>query len=755
MSTKASSLFLATLMMLSVILMTPAQAGGGDDSTEDFENIELTLTSADGVEILSESQNPILVQGATVELKWQFENLENDTNYTFNWQGWDVHGKWYDMDGLPLIFEESENFTLADSTNHTLSWTLIIPDDSCFIAMNFELYLQDTGQIIDYDPHDANLEEGFLICDWAFELDEDKVTAESSLKLDAEGLVLTIRESSGPEMLSFIDYFAGNRDGVLNQSEFDGIDGEDFGSEDGSGYEECITREAELGTTWLMNGEEIEYEYSHCESTFDETGIHVSAHILLNGSWEADENGEWILEVFSGDFYDNCTMDSTFTSSDGSEGRWDCVSDILTIHYYGDWDTDGNCVENTDNGTWSCPGWDSEDNLHDNCTPHYWTEYDGGPTYTDYSCTNEGEYSNVHYDTAECELNSDNYYCDDIENTYWWMHDSCEWQNLDNMWLCEMNGRDTWDYCEWDDIKEKWFCTWDFGKDAAYANTTGNSHHSDNTIPPEYIEEAVQTVRYGITSSDSFDLISSGFFRDDGDMIMMAVTLGSTYADIPYDWDAIDHGTFVWKAVSDGTNNNTDNNTNNNTGNNTDNNTNNNTGNSTDDTNNTSEENNLPVCAVFAISKVGASGPITASDISTKIQSSTALDAPLDGTVTVPLLAGEYEFMVDCTDPDADGLVISISDGIITVTAEAIAGHFYGGIGFIVAEESSSTENLIITWTDGTESGELKVIFTTIEETVTTGDPNESSGLPGFTTPLSLISLLGAAMLFGRSRKDE
>ena len=105
--------------------------------------------------------------------------------------------------------------------------------------------------------------------------------------------------------------------------------------------------------------------------------------------------------------------------------------------------------------------------------------------------------------------------------------------------------------------------------------------------------------------------------------------------------------------------------------------------------------------------------------------------------------------MVDCTDPDADDLVISISDGAVTVTAEAMDGHFYGGIGFNVEDDSSFTRNLTITWTDGTESGELKVTFTTEASTDTT------SALPGFTASLSIISLLGAAMVLGRHRKVD
>ena len=216
---------------------------------------------------------------------------------------------------------------------------------------------------------------------------------------------------------------------------------------------------------------------------------------------------------------------------------------------------------------------------------------------------------------------------------------------------------------------------------------------------------------------------------------MMAVSSGSAYVDIPYRWDGLDHGRFVWTAASDDSSDETDD--------------------GTDDSDNTSTENRLPVCDVFAVANVGASGQIAASDIASKLAGNTALTAPLTGTLTVPLAAGSYEFMVDCTDPDGDDLVISITDGTTTVTAEAMDGHFYGGLGFVVEEESTFTHEVTVTWTDGTESGEVKVTFTTDMTDVSEETASTVGGLPGFTASLSMLALLGAAMLLGRQRKDE
>ena len=129
--------------------------------------------------------------------------------------------------------------------------------------------------------------------------------------------------------------------------------------------------------------------------------------------------------------------------------------------------------------------------------------------------------------------------------------------------------------------------------------------------------------------------------------------------------------------------------------------------------------------------------------------------APLSGTATLPLIPGTYEFMVDCTDPDGDDLVITISDGVMTVTAEAMDGHFYGGLGFSVDETADFTQDVKVTWTDGTESGELVVTFTTdLADALDDVAESGLAGLPGFTTPLSMLALLGAAMLFGRNRRE-
>ena len=100
-------------------------------------------------------------------------------------------------------------------------------------------------------------------------------------------------------------------------------------------------------------------------------------------------------------------------------------------------------------------------------------------------------------------------------------------------------------------------------------------------------------------------------------------------------------------------------------------------------------------------------------------------------------------------------MVITISDGVMTVTAEAMDGHFYGGLGFSVDETADFTQDVKVTWTDGTESGELVVTFTTdLADALDDVAESGLAGLPGFTTPLSMLALLGAAMLFGRNRRE-
>ena len=575
--------------------MAPATAGGGGDSDGYvvIDDADVMLMSTDGVEILDDHFYTFFAQGTTLELKWEFVNLDNETNYTFHWFVMDVDD-WDDDDDAPTIFDNTENFSLTESSNHTQSWTLEIPADSCFILIELDLYLKETGEVI-FSENDDLFENKYIpICDWVQDIDveDGKGTTQSMLKLDENGLVLTIDEIWSSESLLYLDYNFGNRDQIVNQSEFD-IFADNSGWEAmGEDSEECIDRDIVIGSSWMLNGEAVESDFSYCEWTFDENGFQTTAHFFVNGSWEADENGQWELSIFTGTFYDNCTVDNTSTSSDGSEGVWSCVSDEFVTHYFGEWHNNRECVENTDTNKWHCDGYefDDDDEIYDHCDLIYWTEYEGGPTYTDYSCVNDDEFVNHSYKITECNMNSDLYYCKSIEvvEVDWRTMMFCNWDATSESNDCsdDYYEQRSYDYCEWDENEERWYCTDWFGQNTSFANTTGNTHHLDNTSPSVRF---VQSVRYGVSSSDEFDLMSSTFVLRNGSELVMDVSSNSSYSNIPYDWKGLDYGTFVWTLPGEGIENDTVENTTDNstdgnsTGNSTDNSTDgNSTGNSTD-----------------------------------------------------------------------------------------------------------------------------------------------------------------------------
>jgi hypothetical protein len=690
------------------------------------------LKHADGGEIKENSPDELFTQGASVELSFEVHNLKNDTNYSLQWRATDEMN---DAGQMQMSYFHNETLESISSNNsdgtYEHYWTLNIPSDSCLVDIEYVL------TELDYDGF--NEKHGMvdvLICDWLVtsRTGEDTFTSEAFLNLDTQGLVLNINDNYGLWTHYYVDYVTGNRDKILTQTEFDSY----FEMFTEEGDDDCIS--AEIGNAWTMNGQLIEKDHSYCEYAFDDNGTQFSAYVLLNGSWQADANGEWVLEIYTGDIYSDCTIvTSNSSAAEQFQGMFKCVSDELESNYY---DNDGgdfedSCQVNNDTGKWSCKYYwqhsEEPPTEYDSCERETYDEDD----WVQFECQNEGQYRINHYQQDQCNPSDGVFYCkhpSDPWETNYGDENTCVW-NADPMyWECD-NGS-WWRYCEMqhadaadsNNSERIWYCTDIFGSDESFGNTTGNSHFSDETVPSE---ADLQTVRYGVTSSDSFDLINAKFVRDDGVSLMMAVSSGSAYVDIPYDWDQMERGRFVWKAVSDDSSN------------------------GTDDSNNTSTENRLPVCDVFAVSNVGASGQIAASDIASKLAGNTALTAPLTGTLTVPLTAGSYEFMVDCTDPDGDDLVISINDGITTVTAEAMDGHFYGGLGFIVKEESTFTYEVTVTWTDGTESGEVKVTFDAVMGTPEPDETASTSGLPGFTAPLSMLALLGAAMLLGRHKKEE
>ena len=665
--------------------------------------------------------------GETTNVEWNLWNLNNGTDYWFEWVAHDDIDD-YQPTNQSIITQGNTTILGEDIVEGqmTIPWEITIPQNSCVLHGNAQLYeLDDDGEkgrqvyTQGYDSRQVTF------CDWLKDLQgsAEEFVAEALLELTSEGLVLNIEESYGTWTHLYVEYQTGDRDGVMTQEEFDAYFEEWYDEVQGA---DCI--EAEIGNSWIMNGKPVGKDHSYCEITFDDTGIQFSAYVLLNGSWDANNDGEWVLDIYRGHVYESC--ERVDYDEDGNVDHYDCLTDRIEENWHNmEYET---CTQNETSGEWMCHQGDWSQGPYDTCEER-------GDWYV---CSREGVYEKRHYNPDECEEHERGHYCARSSEIYWEEMKGqdvlCEWDADDRLWECEDsdgNFRGDYSYCEPAGTDDGWYCTWEFNRNEAYANTSGNTHYTDGTVPEEAIGT---TVRYGVISNSEFDLKKGKFVTEDGVSLLMAMSSGAGYVDIPYNWDNIDYGQFVWKAPSedggsDGNNTNDDNN----------------------GSNETSTENRLPVCEVFAVAEVGATGAIQASDISKKIEGSQALVAPLSGTATLPLIPGTYEFMVDCTDPDGDDLVITISDGVMTVTAEAMDGHFYGGLGFSVDETADFTQDVKVTWTDGTESGELVVTFTTdLADALDDVAESGLAGLPGFTTPLSMLALLGAAMLFGRNRRE-
>ena|GEM_PF-2541433 len=553
---KTKSIFLATIMILSVMTVPQTQADSArdDHDLEDFEDYELTLMSVNDIVIENERSNTLFVQGATIDLKWEFENLPNETNYTFQWRGWDTLNDRNLYGEFSLLFDSSEDFSLGVSTNHTVSWTLEVPADSCVVTVDLDLYLQDTGQYIGW-----NLVNTWIpICNWAidFDDDDDEILTQSELNLNGEGLVLVIEKHRGTHWLDIIDYSAGNRDGTLNQSEYNLWLAEEQ-DDDGTFYD-CLYQVDDwednnigVGNTWVINGEEIELNYSSCEWTFDQTGIQVTTTLFFNGSWEADGNGYWILNIYSGTVYGNCTL-----STQDVQSEWACLTDDLNNYFYyeqrdGDHEN-ADCDENTNNNTWSCYDdyWDETAEIHDNCISFNEQDPMMGFHNVGYVCTTDGDFLFHQYDSTECQPTVGGHHCkvNEVENIYWRQMDFCQWVNTSLSNDCS-DGEDgespeRWlDYCEWSEEELKWYCTNEFGRHINYGNTTGNTHHLDGTTPTEMF---VPQMHYGVSGSEGYNLSSGGFTFDNGTLEEFPMSLQSPHLDVPYDWNKVVQVTVVW-----------------------------------------------------------------------------------------------------------------------------------------------------------------------------------------------------------------
>ena len=100
---------------------------------------------------------------------------------------------------------------------------------------------------------------------------------------------------------------------------------------------------------------------------------------------------------------------------------------------------------------------------------------------------------------------------------------------------------------------------------------------------------------------------------------------------------------------------------------------------------------------------------------------------------------GDYYIIAVCSDPDGDLVTATVNGVVVGPQSEAIAGAM------ISIDETAVGGSIDVSlgWTDGTN---------TMAATITVVVDNSGNYTPGFTSVLSLVALLGAALILQRRR---
>ncbi len=167
--------------------------------------------------------------------------------------------------------------------------------------------------------------------------------------------------------------------------------------------------------------------------------------------------------------------------------------------------------------------------------------------------------------------------------------------------------------------------------------------------------------------------------------------------------------------------------------------------------NNTSTTNALPECLVYAY----VSTALAPDADPTSIAGMTALELPLSGSETVPLVPGTYVIAVVCTDADSDVLSMSLTSDGQTFGGTNYDGQFFVQAFFQVSNTQDFTHEVTVEWDDGVDSGVLELTFTTdLQSVIDDLEEEEAGGLPGFGAVSSMVAIAIGVAVSGR-RKDE
>ena len=743
-----------------------SNVGYGYDVTfpDEFCTVEVILILHDESTPISDAHNNTWYADC-MEMGPNF-NFEHHDNAHVNFDDFEA-GNDYDLKVMfhNLVLNESYTFMLfqmSDVSNSTelinVSWvamndwnqenfTLSIDSDACYVSLAwfFAYSPEDSTEVHTMSNDYLNV----MLCDEPWVEPEIRVT-------DADGNDFEIE-----------DMTLGDNHVVFHMM----------------GFEPNVT--ASLSFDIRMNNEDDPSYSVQYNITFDEAG-NATQDVLLsipNGTLFADVewnlNGEggfywsnheevWFIEEPPEPMMESAAWDIELTSSGlvlTQENNWNISTDFAEV-----WDT----VEGNGDGTLTaaeldaeiCPDDDGDDDgaeLAFNFPQDGMMSINGDPLSMDISsmtCTvsSTEHASGMHATITFSMTYRGTYTADamgelvwDIEarddgdsDVYWNREDKCVWNDDETEWDCfywdqeddEYHESTWWYYCEFigaSDATEvdRWMCTDDFGRSDAWADSANNTHHLDGTVPEEGMP--VFTTTYTISGNEDYELEFAQLWWDTT-TLAFSISDGSGTVTSDLGYNPTD-GRIVWHDAHHGHDH----------GNETDTNT---TDGNTTDTNVTEPAvpNRAPVCNLYVAMNPGT------GTVAQKIEAgATAVPAPMTGTYTLPLIPGDYEFMLDCTDPDGDTLTVVASGAGNTVTAEDSSGHFYAALGFTVDPSDTWTEDLTITWADAELNGQVVITLTTDLPAIT-DVADAAGGLPGPGAAMTLVAMLGAAMLLGRRR---
>ena len=155
----------------------------------------------------------------------------------------------------------------------------------------------------------------------------------------------------------------------------------------------------------------------------------------------------------------------------------------------------------------------------------------------------------------------------------------------------------------------------------------------------------------------------------------------------------------------------------------------------------------LPVCSVYYTLEIdGIPIDITGDAIIPVLVIGTS-SVPGAGTGITPIItipSGSYYVIAVCEDIDNDPITLTINE----VTVGPVVGQVVAGAMITLSPDVEESIDAVITWNDGTNTA------TTIVTVNLQNIPSSNASTPGFSMVISVLSLLGAAVLF-RSPKEE